>query len=297
MGVFEKPDAVWLLLGANELDGFGEARVRWMGGSSEVVEGTQDVIAPARGEGELEPGGVDDGTGGLAAEQGAIQQVLFGALAGCLQLGGTASGTLVREQPFEHVDGGVEGGADGAVFGLTVPAAVGELFGEQAGDDGAGIDAEVGAERDSAAVDARLDFAIEEGLVGVLPAAVGLNTGDGVADGRRLRIDAKLPEELEGGEGGGPGLAVAFGAPMLAMGGEAGAAGPLAIVTLESEELGAPAFGSNAGTLRGEGFGRGGGEVAEDLPADGGIGVEEPVKNGHGGEFSVFDANCGCFSA
>ena len=84
VSVLEGPEAIRLLLVANELDGFVKPGVGRMGGVSvaEVVEGAKDVVMPPWREGELEPGGADDVAGGFAAEQGAFEQILFGTAAG-----------------------------------------------------------------------------------------------------------------------------------------------------------------------------------------------------------------------
>ena len=51
---------------------------------------------------------------------------------------------------------------------------------------------------------------------------------------------------------------------------------------LEREQPGAPAFVGHPGTLGRDLVGRRVGQVAHDLPADGGIGVEQPVDHSHG---------------
>ena len=73
---------------------------------------------------------------------------------------------------LEHPDGRVERPTHRAVLGLAVPAAILVLLADEALDDGMDVQPEVGALDDNHAVDARLDLALEEGLVIVLPASV-----------------------------------------------------------------------------------------------------------------------------
>ena len=125
------------------------------------------------------------------------QQVLLAAAAG-RDRRGAPRGPLVREQALEHADRGVERRADGAVLGLAVPAAVLELLAEQPRHDAVDVHPEVGAERDGAAVDARLDLALEERLPVVLPAAVARDQLDRLARPGRRRVDAEVAQQHQG---------------------------------------------------------------------------------------------------
>ena len=58
--------------------------------------------------------------------------------------------------------------------------------------------------------------------------------------------------------------------------------GPQAVGRLEREQPGAPALGRDPRPLGGDDVRRLVGQVAHDLPADRGIGVEQPVDDGHG---------------
>ena len=64
-------------------------------------------------------------------------------------------------------------------------------------------------------------------------------------------------------------------------GGEERAALPLAVVALQGQQPGAPPFGRDAGALRRDDFCRRIGKVAQHLPTNGGVGVEQPVQGAH----------------
>ena len=64
-------------------------------------------------------------------------------------------------------------------------------------------------------------------------------------------------------------------------------ASPGAVGLLQCENPRAEPFVRDAGALRGKGCGRGADEVAHRLPADGGIGIEEPVDGAHDGDGSA----------
>src|SRR5436853_2932689 len=95
----------------------------------------------------------------------AFEQVLMGAFARGGDLRAALSGTFDLEQALEHIDRRVEGAADGAALLLAVPAAVGHLVAEELVEQVAVVLAKVGGNRQHAAVDARLDLAVEEGSV------------------------------------------------------------------------------------------------------------------------------------
>ncbi|MEZ5284867.1 MAG: hypothetical protein R2712_08675 [Vicinamibacterales bacterium] len=124
--------------------------------------------------------------------------------------------------------------ADRSVLGLAVPAAVLQLLAEQTFDDGGDVQAEVGAERHGAAVDARLDLAVEEPLPRVLPAAVVAHRRHGAAYPVVRRVDAERVQEMQRWQRRGPGLSLAP-PPASPIGREARAPRPLTVRILERE--------------------------------------------------------------
>jgi hypothetical protein len=178
---------------------------------------------------------VRHGAGALAPEQSPLQEVLLAPPAsrdGPRRAPGCA---LVGQEPLEDPDRGVEGGAHGAVLRLAVPPAVLQLFAEQPVDHAIDVEAEVGAQRDHHAVDAGLDLAAEEGLSGVLPAAVLADLRHGPAHPVVVGVGTQVLEEDQAVGGGGPGLALGllFASGSRPPSGEEGAALPLAVVALE----------------------------------------------------------------
>src|SRR6185436_2329155 len=157
----------------------GHAPVRLRAGAPKVIERAQDVVEVVGRIGETREGGVDDLAGREPAHQATLEEVLL-APSPCG--GGSwrdADGALVLEQSLEHADRGVERPACGAVLLLAVPSTVGHRLAQQPIDDALHVLAEVGAEGDGPAIDAGLDFALEERLAGVLPATVLADERDG----------------------------------------------------------------------------------------------------------------------
>ena len=64
---------------------------------------------------------------------------------------------------------------------------------------------------------------------------------------------------------------------------EACASRPLAVFTLQCEQPGAPSFGGDARALRRDDFCWGMDKIAQHLPANGGVGIEQPSLYGHAG--------------
>jgi hypothetical protein len=79
---------------------------------------------------------------------------------------------------------------------------------KQAGDHAIFILIEVDAQCDCSSVDARLHFATEERLSGVLPTAVISDQRHGPADRVTARIDPEIMQQLKRWQGGNPGLAL-----------------------------------------------------------------------------------------
>src|SRR5207244_3353119 len=115
---------------------------------------------------ELEPARVDHLAGRLPTEEPALEHVLLAAAAGLPYPGRAARRPLVLEQALEDVDRRPEGRHRRAVLDLAVPAAIGELFTEKPLDERRHVNAEIRTGRDDVAVDARLDLALEEPVVG-----------------------------------------------------------------------------------------------------------------------------------
>ena len=137
------------------------------------------------------------------------------------------------------------------------------------------VDAEVGTRRDDVAVDARLDLTLEKRVVGPRGLEVWVPPGDSLADEAdraprllALGIEPQPAQELEHVERVG---VVARPRP----------AAPLAAGRLEREQPGAPALGRDPRPLGGDDVRRLAGQVAHDLPADRGIGVEQPRDDRH----------------
>src|SRR6185436_643499 len=108
-----------------------------------------------------------------------------------------AEGVFEREQPFEHADRRVERRAHRAALRLAVPAAISQLLAEQPIDEPIAALAEVRAERDDAAVDAGLDFTLEERRVAELrsPRHMVANAIDRGPYSLAGRIDAEVAQE------------------------------------------------------------------------------------------------------
>ena len=69
--------------------------------------------------------------------------------------------------------------------------------------------------------------------------------------------------------------------------GQARASRPLAVFALQRQQPGAPTLGSHPRPLRGDDLRRRMDEIAQHLPADGGIRIKEPVQDVHAGEPSM----------
>src|SRR5438309_10822027 len=130
MGVLQKPRAVRLLLGSEQIDRFVHARVRLIPSRVEVLETPQHAVVPSSGKRELQPGGVDDGAGTLTPEQLPFEEVVLTPAASRDGFRRAASCALVGQQSFQDPDCGVERRANRTVLRLAVPPAVLELLTE-----------------------------------------------------------------------------------------------------------------------------------------------------------------------
>ena len=108
-----------------------------------------------------------------------------------------------------------------------------------------------------------------------------------------VRIQAEVVQQHQRGQRRGPGLAVGevgldAGPPVVGDAPrEARAAVPLAVGIAQGEQASSPALGLDTGALGGDLFGGRIDEVAQHLPPDRGITVEEPVEDVHGGDRRV----------
>src|SRR5262249_37673283 len=149
---------------------------------------------------------------------------------------------------------------------LAVPAAVLELRGEEAVDQAIARLTEICARRKDGAVQTRLGLALEEGTPVELPPGDAVaHPADRPPDFPARRVHAQLLQHTKGVDGGHPAFVVA-GAPM-------------AIQRLTSEEFGAPTFRSDARALGGDDLSGRTGQVAQDLPADRRIRIQQPPDN------------------
>ena len=65
-----------------DFDGFVDAAVGFDSCISQIIESAQDVVVPKRWEREAEPAFFDDFASSKGAEHAALEQIVFGPLAG-----------------------------------------------------------------------------------------------------------------------------------------------------------------------------------------------------------------------
>src|SRR6267142_3995450 len=286
MRVLQQPGAIGLLLGSEQIDRFVHPRVRHIPDRAEVFEGAQHVVVPAGRKRELQPGWVDDFPGAPTSDQLSFEEVLLTPASSRDGFPGATGCALVRQQTLQDVDRGRERRADGTVLRLAVPPAVLELLTQQAGDDAIHTLIEVGAQGDGPAIDARLDLAAEERLSGVLPTAVVSDQRHRPPHPVRARIDSEITQQLECRQRGGPGLPLVLGAPPT-LRREARASRPLTVFALQRQQSGTPPLGCPARALLRDDLSRRMDQIAQHLPADGGVRIEEPVQNVHAPESTI----------
>ena len=151
-------------------------------------------------------------------------------------------------------------------------------------DDAGDVLAEVRAQADDHSVDAGLDLTLEERLAGVFPATVVPDQRHGTADAIVIGIHAELLELDEAVRGCGPRLTL-LAAPrewLSVPPREQRTAFPEAVVALQREEPRAPAFGGHPRALRPDDIGWRVAQVAQGLPADRRVGIEQPFQRRHG---------------
>src|ERR1700691_4800728 len=102
----ERPAPVLVSALNHGFDGVTDAIVGFDSRIPQIIESAQDVVVPKRREREAEPAFVDDLAGAQRAEHAALEQIVFGPIAGLsdgLSDGrGFAPCPFVFEQPFEH---------------------------------------------------------------------------------------------------------------------------------------------------------------------------------------------------
>jgi len=126
----ERPAPVLVAALNHGFDSVTDAAVGFDSCIPQIIESAQDVVVPKRREREAEPAFVDDFAGSKRAEHAAIEQIVFGPLAGLSDGRRFAPCSFVFEQSFEHADGGME--RKSADFGcFAVPAAIFELLAQE----------------------------------------------------------------------------------------------------------------------------------------------------------------------
>ena len=66
----------------HDVDCLTHAVVRFGAGTAEIVKSAQNIVMPERWEREAKPAFVDDLSGAKGAEKAALEQIVFGSLAG-----------------------------------------------------------------------------------------------------------------------------------------------------------------------------------------------------------------------
>ena len=257
----------------HDFDGLADAAVGFDSRVPQIIESAQDIVVPKRREREAEPAFVDDFAGSKRAEHAALEQIVFGPLAGLGDGRRFAPGPFVIEQSFEHADGGMERRA-AALGCFAVPAAIFELLAQELIGQCVVRFFEIGAEAENSAVDAGLRFAVKERpVVERLKHEPLVDAVDHFASLLAGGVETEVLQDDESVEGDKQ-AAVSFGKSSL----HPGAAAPVAGGRLAGEKLGAPAFGCDARPLGCNRVGGCIGEVPHDLPADGRVGIEEPFE-------------------
>ena len=78
----ERPAPVLVAALDHDFDGFADAAVGLDSCVAQIIESAQDVVMPKGREREAQPALVDDFAGAKRAEHAALEQIIFGALAG-----------------------------------------------------------------------------------------------------------------------------------------------------------------------------------------------------------------------
>ncbi len=126
----ERPAPILVAALHHDFDGVEDAAVGFDSCIAQIIESAQDVVVPKRREREAEPAFVDDFAGSKRAEHAALEQIVFGPLAGLGDGRRFAPCSFVFEQSFEHADGGMKRRAP-ALGCFAVPAAIFELLAQE----------------------------------------------------------------------------------------------------------------------------------------------------------------------
>ena len=157
----QRPAPVLVAALNHGFDGVTDAAVGLDSCISQIFESAQDVVVPKRREREAQPAFVDDFASSKGAEHAALEQIVFGPLAGLSDGHRFALCSFVFEQSFEHADGGMERRAP--AFGcFAVPAAIFELLAQESIGQCVVRVFEICADAEDSAVDAGLRFAVKE---------------------------------------------------------------------------------------------------------------------------------------
>jgi len=149
----ERPPAVGVALGRDQVDRLGHALVGRDAGAAQVLEPPQHIVVPPRRKAEARPRGaalaisLNHFAGRSSAEEAAFEEILLPAYTRRGHLRAVSDAQFVLKQSLEHADRGVERRPRRAVGRLAVPAAIGQLLGEQPVDDAPSVLAEVRADR------------------------------------------------------------------------------------------------------------------------------------------------------
>src|SRR5208282_2072613 len=256
-----------------DFDGVADAAVGFDSCTSQIIESTQDIVVPKRREREAKPAFVDDFAGSKRAEHAALEKIVFAPLAGLRDGRRFAPCSLVFEQPFEHADGGMERRAQaGRAFRrqegprFAVPAAIFELLAQELLGQCVVRLLEIRTDAEDSAVDAGLRFAVKvrpvvepvehEALVDAVDHPASLLAGG---------VETEVLQDDETEEGNKVPLR-----PTTPMPGK----------RLACEKLSSPAFGCDARPLGCNRVGDFISKVPHDLPTDGRVRIEEPLKVG-----------------
>ena len=240
----------------------------------------------------MQPSRVDDFAGALTPEQLSFKEVLFTPAPGRNGFRRAAGCALVRQQSFEHIDRGCERRTSGTVLGFAIPPTIVELLTKQTGYHPTHILTKIGAQSDDPAIDAWFDLAAEERLPGVLPTAVVSDQRHHAAHPVRARVNPEIVQQLKRWQRGGPWLAweLAFGLALLialpALRRKARASRPQPIFVLQAQQSGSPSLTRHPHALRRNNVSRCMREIAQHLPADGRIRIEQPLQYRHAAEYN-----------
>ncbi len=261
----ERPASVLVAAVNHGFDGLTDAAVGFDSCIPQIIESAQDVVVPKRREREAEPAFVDEFAGSKRAEHAALEQIVFGPLAGLSDGCRFAPCSFVFEQSFEHADGGMERRA--VAFGrFAIPAAVFELLAQELIGQCVVRFLEIRAEAEDPAVDAGLRLAVKERpVVEPLKHEPLIDTVDHFASLLAGGVETKVLQDDERVEGNKQASVLLRPAPVASR-------------RLAGEKLGSPAFGCDARPLGCNRVGGFTGEVPHDLPTDGRVRIEEPFE-------------------